>query len=36
MVQIPDAPWVRDPESYADEYYSGCYETEEDENGFDD
>ena len=21
MTQIPDAPWVRDPETYSDEYY---------------
>lgn len=25
MYQIPDAPWVRDPETYADRYYGGCY-----------
>lgn len=38
MQQIPDAPWVRDPERYADEYYYGCYEKEEerDESEWDD
>ena len=25
MYQIPDAPWVRNPERYADRYYGGCY-----------
>lgn len=35
MWQIPDAPWVRDPERYADEYYGGCY-SEEDEDEDDD
>lgn len=35
MLQIPDAPWVRDPERYADEYYGGCYMDEEDEDGDD-
>lgn len=29
MIQIPDAPWVRDPESHADDYYGGVYESEE-------
>lgn len=32
MIQIPDAPWVRDPERYADEYYYGCYSDEEEED----
>ena len=32
MQQIPDAPWVRDPERYANEYYYGCYEEEEEES----
>lgn len=34
MLQIPDAPWIADPERYADEYYGGCYtdELEEEEN----
>lgn len=32
MIQIPDAPWVRDPESYADDYYGGSvYENDEEE-----
>lgn len=39
MMQIPDAPWVRDPERYADSYYYGCYcdddEDEDDDDGCD-
>ena len=31
MMQIPDAPWVQDPERYAAEYYGGCYEEGEDD-----
>ena len=31
MYQIPDAPWVRNPERYADDYYYGCYEADDDE-----
>lgn len=31
MIQIPDAPWVRDPESYADDYYGGAYEDDEED-----
>ena len=30
MMSIPDAPWVRDPERYSDEYY-GLGPDEEDE-----
>ena len=36
MLQIPDAPWIADPERYADDYYGGCYEMEEEECGDDD
>lgn len=36
VIQIPDAPWVRDPERYADDYYGGCYEQEETEEEWDD
>lgn len=32
MIQIPDAPWVQDPERYADDYYGGCYESDDDED----
>ena len=36
MYQIPDAPWVRDPERFADDYYGGCYvDGEEEEDGDD-
>ncbi len=31
MENIPDAPWVRDPETYADAYYYGCYLEDDDE-----
>lgn len=31
MTPIPDAPWVRNPERYADEYYYGCYEADDEE-----
>lgn len=31
MIQIPDAPWVSDPESYADDYYYGCFDDEAEE-----
>lgn len=34
MYNIPDAPWVRDPETHADEYYYGCYEEEEEKEEF--
>lgn len=29
MIPIPDAPWVRDPERYSDEYYG---ESDNDDN----
>lgn len=29
MMNIPDAPWVQDPERYASDYYGGCYEGED-------
>lgn len=29
MIGIADAPWIRDPEAYADDYYGGCYEDED-------
>lgn len=32
MIQIPDAPWVRNPEKYADMYYGQCYITNDDED----
>lgn len=31
MMQIPDAPWVRDPEAYSDEYYGLGPEEDEEE-----
>ena len=31
MTQIPDAPWIRDPEPYRNDYYGGCYEEDEDD-----
>lgn len=30
MTQIPDAPWVRDPERYSEEYY-GMEATDDDD-----
>lgn len=39
MQQIPDAPWIRDPERYADDFYGGVYaeiEIEEEEDDDDD
>ena len=39
MQQIDDAPWVRNPEKYADDYYYGCYcddEEDEDDDEWDD
>ena len=35
MVQIPDAPWVQNPEKSADEYYH-LYLTDEEEEELDD
>lgn len=39
MLNIPDAPWIRDPEPYIDEYYGGPVylddEEEEDERASD-
>ena len=35
MKQIPDAPWVRDPETYANEYYH-IYGDEEEQEEDDD
>lgn len=32
MLQVPDAPWVRNPEYYADLYYGGCYESEDEDD----
>ena len=36
MLQIPDSPWVCDPERYADEYYGGCYCEDEEDGEWDD
>lgn len=33
MMSIPDAPWVRDPERYSDEYYG---ESDNDDNNEED
>ena len=36
MIQIADAPWVRDPERYADEYWKAYCDGDEDEEDDDD
>ena len=36
MVSIPDAPWIRDPERYRDEYYGWEPEDEEEDEDDDD
>lgn len=32
MYQIPDAPWIRNPEKYAEEYYGICGQDEGNEH----
>lgn len=33
MIQIPDAPWIQNPEPYIEEYYGKpVYEEEEDDD----
>ncbi len=31
---LPDAPWVRYAEQYADDYYGGCYTDDDEEDDF--